>query len=839
MDQDILKKLYAKSADLNKSVDNIDETLGDIYSLQQKEYTEESKERKQKDKDRRLAAQLAKRKEREASGKGQETKKKKKEDKKNFGDFIKDALGGLLGSLKGLLGGLGGLVTAPLGLAMGAIGGVIGGAFSFLGGLLGNLLVGAIKTVGGLLGKAIGGAFNILKAGLGSLKTAAGSLFKGIGAKAALAFGAKAAGAVTIAGGAAVGIAYGAHSISQNVRSNHYGGGKAGEMANQMYGESLRINAYGTNKRGRRTKGLTAEHRAQAKKIKETREELLRLKKERDDALADATTEKTVGQGRSKHKKKVVDEKARDEIMEDYDKKVAELAEKYETKFQDGGMVPTLLEPGEKVFKPGQWDQNVSMLNSLVPRFQVGGVVEHLHGDPTRKGYDKHGHGLVSNAHDHYAFSSKDLRIQVQQKLASGQTASGRSYQIGSTTGGKHATNSYHYSGQAFDIPWSQFGSGAIGSKDYKQSQQLQSDISAIVSELGGSVDMPSSSADTMKGGDDAVTGESVMNGLGNILGDSAKVLGGVGGFMTGFFGEIFNSFGGEGEFKSLLGGLGNGIAGAAGSAVGLGGNLFSGIFGEKGVASQRLNLGGGGGGDYGVSSLKSAMDAAGITNKTERAMFLSQMHHESGGFKYRKEIWGPTAIQKTYEGRSDLGNNQPGDGKRFMGRGYIQLTGRANYKTYGDKIGVDLVNNPELAADPTNAAKIAIAYWENRVNRSAAQKGDVRTVTKNINGGDRGLADRMSQFDHYKAKGYQSGGLVNVRGNNSGLMSRMKEAQEKFAESIAEATSSEPIVVFDDGPSSSVVMEPSANQKLPSLPDGPSTIQAAEYFYNLTLGDN
>ena len=70
MDQDILKKLYGKSAELNKSVDNIDETLEDIYKLQQKEYKEESKERKQKDKDRRLAAQMAKRKEKEASGKG-------------------------------------------------------------------------------------------------------------------------------------------------------------------------------------------------------------------------------------------------------------------------------------------------------------------------------------------------------------------------------------------------------------------------------------------------------------------------------------------------------------------------------------------------------------------------------------------------------------------------------------------------------------------------------------------------------------------------------------------------------------------------------------------------
>ena len=151
-------------------------------------------------------------------------------------------------------------------------------------------------------------------------------------------------------------------------------------------------------------------------------------------------------------------------------------------------------------------------------------------------------------------------------------------------------------------------------------------------------------------------------------------------------------------------------------------------------------------GGQYGESSLLAAMSRAGIVDPTERAMFLAQMAHESGNFRYDEEI----ASGQAYEGRSDLGNTQPGDGVRYKGRGYIQLTGRANYRDYGNRLGVDLENNPDLAKDPNIAADIAIAYWKERVDRNAARAGDVRTVTKNINGGLNGLADRQNKFDKY-----------------------------------------------------------------------------------------
>ena len=123
---------------------------------------------------------------------------------------------------------------------------------------------------------------------------------------------------------------------------------------------------------------------------------------------------------------------------------------------------------------------------------------------------------------------------------------------------------------------------------------------------------------------------------------------------------------------------------------------------------------------------------------------FLSQVAHESDGFNTLHEYWGPTDAQKRYEGRKDLGNTEKGDGKRYMGRGLIQLTGRANYRQYGKRIGVDLENNPELAADPENSVKLALEYWKIKGLNQYADQDDILTITKRINGGTNGFADRQ-----------------------------------------------------------------------------------------------
>jgi putative chitinase len=146
---------------------------------------------------------------------------------------------------------------------------------------------------------------------------------------------------------------------------------------------------------------------------------------------------------------------------------------------------------------------------------------------------------------------------------------------------------------------------------------------------------------------------------------------------------------------------------------------------------------------------------AAGIKG-TELAAFLSQVAHESHDFKSMVEYGGSLDFRKydpKYAPRKAkiLGNTKAGDGAKYKGRGYIQITGRYNYGIAGNAIGIDLVNNPKLAEKPSVAAKIAIWYWKLRVQPNVDDFSNVRDVTKPINPGLRGLEDRESNFDDYK----------------------------------------------------------------------------------------
>lgn len=128
-------------------------------------------------------------------------------------------------------------------------------------------------------------------------------------------------------------------------------------------------------------------------------------------------------------------------------------------------------------------------------------------------------------------------------------------------------------------------------------------------------------------------------------------------------------------------------------------------------------------------------------------AHFMAQCGHESGGFVYMEEI----ASGAAYEGRKDLGNTVAGDGKRYKGRGPIQLTGRANYRRIGLRLGINLENNPTLVADPSIGMWCALEYWaENNLN-ALADLDDVKSVTRRINGGYNGLADREARLKRMK----------------------------------------------------------------------------------------
>ena len=147
------------------------------------------------------------------------------------------------------------------------------------------------------------------------------------------------------------------------------------------------------------------------------------------------------------------------------------------------------------------------------------------------------------------------------------------------------------------------------------------------------------------------------------------------------------------------------------------------------------------------VPVLNTAMNRYQIVGSKRVAAFIAQIGHESGQLKYVKEIWGPTAAQTRYEGRTDLGNTQPGDGSKYRGRGLIQITGRANYKACGDALGLDLINQPQLLEKPQHACMSAAWFWATKGLSTLADESKFETITRRINGGVNGLADRQMLY--------------------------------------------------------------------------------------------
>lgn len=180
------------------------------------------------------------------------------------------------------------------------------------------------------------------------------------------------------------------------------------------------------------------------------------------------------------------------------------------------------------------------------------------------------------------------------------------------------------------------------------------------------------------------------------------------------------------------------------------------------------------------IAMLRAAR-ADGVESRNELANLMAQLGHESGGFAQMEESFRYTGgieripVRAAFREGADtletarlaalqacpqelarlmygnrMGNDDAGDGYRYRGRGFIQLTGKDNYRAAGDALDLDLVNRPELAAERANAARIALWYWRERV--PAADRDDVSAATRRINGGLTGLADRHGRFDAWHA---------------------------------------------------------------------------------------
>jgi putative chitinase len=165
------------------------------------------------------------------------------------------------------------------------------------------------------------------------------------------------------------------------------------------------------------------------------------------------------------------------------------------------------------------------------------------------------------------------------------------------------------------------------------------------------------------------------------------------------------------------------------------------------------------------------------INTNDRQACFLGQCMHESGGFKFLRENLNYSAkalmatwpsrfpdldtatayerqpdkiANKVYGGR--MGNTEDGDGAKYIGRGLIQTTGKENYTHCGEALGIDLVSAPQLLEEPRYAALSAGWFWNKRGLNALADQNDIDIMTKRINGGNIGLADRKAKIDKVRS---------------------------------------------------------------------------------------
>lgn len=151
----------------------------------------------------------------------------------------------------------------------------------------------------------------------------------------------------------------------------------------------------------------------------------------------------------------------------------------------------------------------------------------------------------------------------------------------------------------------------------------------------------------------------------------------------------------------------------------------------------------------------KSLLAKHGITTLLRLSHFFAQIAHESGNFKYLKELGSDAYLDKydTGELAKRLGNTpeDDNDGQKYKGRGFIMITGLANYKELSEDTGIDFVTHPELLEQEVNAMVAALWFWSKRKLNQYADLDDIKTITKKINGGYNGLKERQSYLTQYK----------------------------------------------------------------------------------------
>ncbi|WP_162233843.1 glycoside hydrolase family 19 protein [Pseudomonas coronafaciens] len=155
------------------------------------------------------------------------------------------------------------------------------------------------------------------------------------------------------------------------------------------------------------------------------------------------------------------------------------------------------------------------------------------------------------------------------------------------------------------------------------------------------------------------------------------------------------------------------------------------------------------------VPVLNVAISKYAIVTRLRMAAFLAQVGHESGQLRYVRELGSDQYLDKYDTGRlaERLGNTpeDDDDGQLYRGRGLIQVTGRDNYAACAEALGLDLLKHPELLEHPEHPEHAAMSagwFWHRAGLNTLADKGDFLTITKRINGGTNGQADRQMLYE-------------------------------------------------------------------------------------------
>ena len=859
MDSKVLAKIYKVSTSLNESVETIDNNLAKILKIEVKESKELKKERKEKEALRRRKEQLAKRKEKEVTNEKED--KQIKEEKKGFGDFLKDALGGLVSAL----GGIGGALKTALSGLMGVVGPVISAGLGTLGGIVGSVLVETVKGLSGIIIKGL----------------RAGGVGLGIG-------------------GALVGAAVYAtakskepmeRAMAEHRRETYGVNADKGTFATKL------LDHYGrTASQSDRDRLLTDKDKQMAQLLRNYDNHLKKLVKiEQEIAQLEITQQQAVDPRRKKQileeiirkKELLVQSKQTTKQIEsaiviggkDFDQMKLEFEngnilpqtalsrELYPTsgtgvdlnvtKLQTGGMVPTLLEPGEKVFTPGTWGPAIQQMNETFSRFQTGGIVQADHpdtGSGWSVGKDSQGRPSVftKEAAEALAQAIRDSNGAVK---TSDITSSKRSPDKNRAVGG--VPNSNHLYGNAVDIhgtskAWLKKNGPKYGWKNLVYSgHDGHFDFTKGATPIDeGNRERTADQEDANLGGKDIDGGQTFEN---------LRFLGGVGGFIEGIAEGLAES--GLGDIFGMLGGVGNAAGSVGGGILGLLGGAGGGIMDM--FTGDSTSSGGGGGFGQGTATGEANGDSI------AGAKMIMGAGVPKIGAAY---LAGNIQQESSWNGQRDWG--------QVMGDGTSRNGGLVSWASWSDdparlgKIEKHLGKNIKEASD---SEQINAMLWEMKRDYPSAyatfmnpkaSPAELRSASKAYwgyghEGGRYGYSDSI-----YKR--LQKGGIVDIGGIGFGdkipmnlpegsfvlnrkasailngtlsgspqaFIERMKEAQENYNSRVAEKGSGPVVIVQDEAPPN-VVATPEPDQDVPNLPNGPSMIQAAEYFYHLSLGGN